>query len=373
VHGLGTPHAPAVQAATCLDGDTRVLMADGCLGRLADLRIGDRVYGTARGSRRRYTETEVTTHRATVGPAFRVRVEDGTELVGGADQRFLTYRGWKHVTGAQQGWQRRPHLTVGARLLGTGQFGASPKESVSYRRGYLCGLIRGDGHVGSYSCVRAGKAPWVKHGFRLALTDTDALERAREYLVHAGVMVTEFVFQRAGRGRRALMALGNQSRAGVDRIREVIRWPPDPSDAWCRGFLAGIFDAEGSCGPREALRIGNTDPAILKFIEACLSRFGFEAVREQTGRPNGMTYIRVRGGLREKLRFFHTTDPAITRKRNIEGLVLQSDTDLRVTSIEALGTALTLYSATTGSGDLIADGLVAAAAHTVPMDSGRGP
>lgn len=336
-------------------------MADGCRRRLAALRIGDRVYGTVPGTPRRYTATEVATHRATVGPAFRVVLADGTELAAGADQRFLTYRGWKHVTGAEQGPQRRPHLTVGARLLGTGQFGAPPEESISYRQGYLCGLIRGDGHVGSYSCVRAGKAPWVKHGFRLALTDTDALDRAREYLVDAGVVVKEFVFQRAVQGRRALMALGNQSRAGVDRIRELIRWPRDPSDGWCKGFLAGIFDAEGSCGPREALRIANTDPPILEFIEASLSRFGFDAVREHTARPNGMAYIRIRGGLREKLRFFHMTDPAITRKRNIQGLALQSDTDLRVTSIEALGTRLTLYDTTTNSGDLIADGVVIAA------------
>lgn len=339
-----------------------VLMADGRRRRLADLRLGDRIYGTSwRSERRRYALTDVIAHRTTVQEAYRVKLADGTEMIAGADQCFLTYRGWKHVAGSEQGPRRRPHLTVGAHVLGTGHFAASPPTSESYRHGYLCGLIRGDGHVGSYSCTPPGKAPWIKHNFRLALMDDEALERARGYLVGAGVVVKEFVFQKARPGRRALNALGNQSRAGVDRVRELISWPLNPTDAWRKGYLAGIFDAEGSCAAGEAFRIGNTDAAILKYVEACLQHFGFDTVRESTDRPNGMTYIRLRGGLREKLRFFHMTDPAIRRKRDVDGLALQADADLRVVSIESLGRTLRLYETSTATGDLIGDGVVSGA------------
>ncbi len=37
---------------------------------------------------------------------------DGTELVASVDHRFLTRRGWKHVIGAEQGPDQRPHLTL---------------------------------------------------------------------------------------------------------------------------------------------------------------------------------------------------------------------------------------------------------------------
>jgi len=30
----------------------------------------------------------------------------------------------------------------------------------------------------------------------------------------------------------------------VEEIRGVVAWPWSPSDQWCKGFLAGIFDAE---------------------------------------------------------------------------------------------------------------------------------
>ena len=74
--------------------------------------------------------------------------------------------------------------------------------------------------------------------------------------------------------------------------------------------------------------------------------------------PNGIVYIRLRGGLREALRFFHTVDPAITRKRSIEGVAIKSDAKLRVVAIEPLGLDLPMYDITTGSGDFIANGVV---------------
>jgi DNA repair photolyase len=71
-----------------------------------------------------------------------------------------------------------------------------------------------------------------------------------------------------------------------------------------------------------------------------------------------MHNVRVRGGLREHLRFFHLTDPAITRKRTITGTAVKCDADLRVTSIEALGIDLEMFDITTGTGDFIANGVI---------------
>src|SRR6266700_1929617 len=78
----------------CASGDTPILMADGRTKPLADLRAGDLVYGTVRaGTYRRYVPTPVVDHWSTVRPAYRVVLEDGTELVTSADHRFLTRRG----------------------------------------------------------------------------------------------------------------------------------------------------------------------------------------------------------------------------------------------------------------------------------------
>lgn len=83
----------------CLAGDTPILMADGTLRPLAEIRVGDAIYGTTRrGWYRRYVRTHVLAHWRVEKPAYRVTLEDGTSLITGADHRFLTERGWKFVT-----------------------------------------------------------------------------------------------------------------------------------------------------------------------------------------------------------------------------------------------------------------------------------
>jgi len=106
----------------CMAGETPILMADGRAKPLADLRQGDKIYGTERrGNYRRYVCTEVLAHWSTIKPAYRIALEDGTELVASGDHRFLTDRGWKYVTGTEHGAARRPHLTQVDRLMGEGQ------------------------------------------------------------------------------------------------------------------------------------------------------------------------------------------------------------------------------------------------------------
>src|SRR5206468_5019039 len=118
---------------------------------------------------RRYVTTEVLAHWRTLKPAYRVTLQDGTRLVASGDHRFLTERGWKYVTGAGSGAHRRPHLTTGNTLVGVGNLATEPKDSPDYRRGYLCGLILGDSHLGSHTYARRRRSDADVHRFRLAL------------------------------------------------------------------------------------------------------------------------------------------------------------------------------------------------------------
>jgi DNA repair photolyase len=361
----------------CATGDTPILMGDGRIRPLSDLQLGDSIYGTVREGRyRRFVKTHVLAHWSTVKSAYRVIVEDGTELVCSGDHRFLTGRGWKHVTGAEQGSLRRPHLTVNNELLGTGHFAAPPDGSQSFRRGYLCGMIRGDGHLKSYVVTRKSGAPDVLHQFRLALVDIEAVRRSREYLASFEIDTNEFLFQKAAGERRALYAIRANGRGKLIAIDDIVRWPSLPTVEWTKGFLAGIFDAEGSysCG---TLRICNTDAEIVERTASALRELGFSFRRETTTGRNGLTYLRLLGGVCEAIRFFHLVDPAITRKRSIEGQAIKNKAKLRVVAIEPLGIDLPMYDITTGTGDFIANGVVshncfARVTHTyMDMNAGR--
>ena len=356
----------------CLSGDTPILLADGTTMPLGDVRVGDKIYGTVRdGYYRHYAITEVLAHWSTVKPAYRITLEDSTQLVASGDHRFLTERGWKHVTGAEQGPEQRPFLTVNNKLMGVGAFAEPPKDSAAYRRGYLCGMIRGDANLRSYSGPQGDI-----FSFRLALVDTEALTRTRHYLGTFGILTSEFDFSAASETRRALRAIRTGSRGNVFAIQHLIEWPTDPCEDWFHGFLAGIFDAEGSYSTG-VWRVANTDPEIIRWTTRALDVLGFDHVLEPWNRANGLVVVRMRGGLREVMRFFHATDPAITRKRSIEGVALKSDAKLRVAAIEPLGIELPMYDITTGTGDFIANGVVshncfARNSHTyLDLDAGR--
>ena len=359
----------------CQEGATPILLADGRTRPLADICVGDAIYGTVkRGNYRRYAVTHVLAHWQTRKPGYRITLEDGTELIASGDHRFLADRGWKYVTGAEAGPRQRPFLTTDNELMGMGSLGPPGVENEEYRRGYLCGMIRGDGHVGSYSYQRPGRSRDDHHRFRLALADVDALGRSRRYLAGAGVRTNEFGFHRANERHRSIRAIRNYSRDGVERVRGLIEWPRNPSDDWYRGFLAGIFDAEGSCDG--ALRIANADVAMIDRTVEGLRRHGFSHVVEGPNRI-GVRNVRLRGGLGAQQRLFSRIDPAICRKRSIAGVAIKSPAKLGVVSIEPLGKEVEMFDISTGTEDFIADGVVshncfARRTHSyLDLDAGR--
>ena len=231
----------------CQSGETPILMADGRTKPLADVRAGDDIYGTYQeGYYRQYMTTKVAAHWSTVKPAYRVILEDGTQLICSGDHRFLTQRGWKHVTGAEQGPLQRPFLTVNNKLMGVGGFAEQPKETAGYRRGYLCGMIRGDGSIGHYTYRRPGSGTGTSHQFRLALIDQEGLDRTSAYLTRADISCGRYIFSQSSVTRRQMTAISTGRRDDVQTIERLIGWPGTPSADWRKGFLAGIFDAEGS-------------------------------------------------------------------------------------------------------------------------------
>ena len=291
----------------CLTPDTPILLADGRTRPIGEIEVGERVYGTRRvGASRRYVPTEVRDVWRTMKRAYRVRLADGTELIASGDHRLLSERGWKHVVDDPRAGTQRPHLTPTDVLHGTGGFAVPPKPDDDYRRGYLCGMRRGDANLATSLSPRTSTAA--------------------------------------------------------------------EGDNWWKGFLAGSFDASGSCS-HGLWRLTSGDPTSTRHVVAGMERFGFTTVTEPAA--NAGTVIRLLGGLRERLRFFHLMDPAISRDRDIAGVELDSDADLRVEAVEDLGIVTAMVDITTGTGDFIANGVVSHNCFARPsheyleLDAGR--
>jgi DNA repair photolyase len=344
----------------CMSGDTRVLMADGRTKALGDVQVGDRIYGTScAGVHRAFEATTVLDKWSSLERAYAVSLEDGNELIASDRHRFLTERGWKHVSGSRRGRLRRPHLTPGIKLLGPGGAAGAPNDDADYRRGYLCGLIRGDGYLYRYIRTRRDGRTYVEHRFNLALTDSEALARAQRYLEDFGVAVRAGIHRQAVGNYRKVEAIRTGAGVSFERIETLILWPASPSMSWRKGFLGGIFDAEGSWS-HSHLWISNGDPTILDWIVACLDRLGFDSslIDQRHTSTRGGAHVTVLGGMPEHMRFLLSTDPAITRKRSIESRRVWTTAQLQVRSIRPLGLVMRMYDITTGTGDFIANGVV---------------
>jgi len=345
----------------CLSPDTLILRADGRQVPLREIRVGDEIVGTERhGAYRRYVRTTVRAKWPSRKRAYRVTLADGTEITASGDHRFLTDRGWKHVHGATTGPEQRPHLTALNRLMGFG-IGGPPPDSASptphYRRGYLAGMIRGDGMIFHRSYRSADRIRDI-HMFRLALTETDraALDRSRDFLDRSGVPTRTRTFSAAEGARKQMIAIHTARVEDVAAIEHLITIPRTRSREWRAGFLAGIFDAEGSCS-RGVLRISNKDEELLSLTAESLEAVGIPCVIEPP-RPNGVRSVRVTGGLPMRQRFFDATRPALSRKQQLIGDAVKTAAALHVVSVDDLGHDIDMVDITTGTGDFVANGVI---------------
>ena len=364
----------------CTSPETLILMADGRQKPLWQVEVGDKIYGTeVRGTYRRYVITTVQAKWGTRKKAYRTTLDDGTELVTSGDHRFLSDRGWKHVIGSMHGPKQRPYLTGNNKLMGFGLNGLTalqqpPFFGGDYRMGYLSGMIRGDGTMFEKTYVK-GRQTMRMNAFRLALADDEALNRSRLYLEMAGVRTTTRLFSAGTATRRPMTGIFTSRRDHFTAIKNLIRSPVWPTEEWATGFLAGVFDAEGSHS-RGVLRISNKDPEMLADIRGSMDRLGISHVKEQPN-SNGVSNIRVTGGYPMRARFFGLTGPAITRKLDIQGMAVKSNAELGVKSIENLGVEIDMIDITTGTGDFIANGVIshncfARNTHTyLELDAGK--
>ncbi len=179
-------------------------------------------------------------------------LEDGTELVTSGDHRFLTNRGWKHVTGDGAGRRAAAAPDTGERAARHGRLrrAAARDRRLSPRLPVRHGPRRRDARL---AAVRRPTAAVDAPPLPPRARRRRGARRARRYLPTPASTTGEFAFQRPRRARRRGRRRSAPSGGPASSAsRELIAWPTVAGDDWRKGFLAGIFDAEGSLRRRRA-------------------------------------------------------------------------------------------------------------------------
>ena len=338
----------------CVSEDTPILMSDLTTKKIMNVQKGDKIIGVKRERKKQerwdFVETEVVdvwkTGRKT---AYTIKTENGIVVKCSADHRWLTTQRWKYTVGMVSGVNRRPFLTSNSFIHTIGQT-LLPKAEYTeeYMKGYLSGIIRGDGLLGEYKYTKRNRKD-EQYQFRLALSSTDkiALVRTKHFLADFGIDTFEFEFQEGITGIRT------SKKEHYIKIKKIIEFSDETE--FMRGFLAGIIDAE-CAGYSSFLRIFNTNDEIISFVEKCLNTFNFRYTfdKELCGKNKNCKSIRLLGGHNECFRLFQFVTPALFRK-----FKLKKAFRTKVISITSTLEDCEMYDITTKTGNFIANGLVA--------------
>lgn len=290
----------------CFAPNTPVLMADWTSKPIQDVRPGDLVmaYG-----KRSYTVARVSdTSRHDASERVTVQVGGSTITCTPDHEWYVQYsRNPKGGTTARaDDLAGRP-----ARWSKLGAWAPDEERRTDgWCRGYLMGAVLGDGHVRAVPrrSTHTGHPIKPRAVVRVQTVDREfaamCCEAARRVAGRTAV-VDRLAPTRSGRP-----TFGWSTTVG-ESLAFILDSPGDKDEA--RGFVAGMFDAEGSIGGRGTqLNISQLDPKPLRRIADILRGFGFGPTLASKGR--GMNALLV-NGLDNVDRFMDLFRPAITRKR----------------------------------------------------------
>ena len=290
-----------VDCGLCLSPDTRILYADMSWRRIGDACIGDELLAFdenavwRKSNRKLRTSTVEYVHWANK-PTRRL-ITDEQEIVTTTEHRWLTSRGWKETS----------RLIPSAPLRSFGVH-VGPQFSGEYKLGYLAGMTEGDG---TFRFDSDGRRWW-----RVALKDAEPIGRLVRYLNEFGISVNARPFVNSATSFSpgdVLTQVGFTQRAGCQLVKSALLAQLTPE--YSRGFLAGLFDAEG-CFSGRSLSISQHGTRLLDRAIKAASQIGLLFYYETHSHPHPeYRVIRLKGGLQAHLQFFQQTCPAIVRKR----------------------------------------------------------
>ena len=269
-----------LDCAWCFVPETLVLCPDWRWRAIGSIAAGDAVMARTLPADARHgvlSIAEVTHIARRVAPLVRVN----GELTCTPDHPFWVARN-RH---ARSGW-RPVERCAGLKVA----FVAAPpaKLGPQYERGWVAGMAVGDGCFWTLS-----KGPGRYRRFRLALNDTELLDRFRLFAAGRGFALRPGVHRHVGSADRASMpclwlTVDEQARRLEQEVLE------DVDDAeWAWGFLGGMLDAEGSLSAN-VLRVAQSSSANLQTVRrlsGVLDRLGLR----HTVAPNAV-YVSRAGG-----------------------------------------------------------------------------
>jgi len=289
----GTPalfirfHGCNLRCPYCFGEGTKILMEDFTQRNIEEAKIGDRLISVTRhrpkGEHLRFCVGTITQ----VISRFAETVKIGKTCVT-PSHKFLnpTHREyWQSVSSLNK--KRLYHLPFQEQTV---------FSSSEYKRGYLAGAFAGDG------CFTLFQKRWLRA--LLFAKDQEMIETAKKYIED------EFGFSpRIALHYTPMLTLRGIEETQSGRAKKILEGIKElDSQNYKTGFLAGFYDAEGTIGTKNEIRISNKEEGLIKRAERYARDLDFKT--QLRFEESGMFNLRILN----PAGFFCLTQPKILRK-----------------------------------------------------------
>ena len=286
--------------------------------------------------------TQVVETAVRQSPMVRFLTEDGIQFACSSDH--LLYQVTARTQDSSKihvGWRKARNLSIGRAVRCILPPEDLQVDAEAYERGWLCGMAEGDGCF--WSLRKRDKS---YRRFRLALSNFSLLEQFQQFAKRAGYRLYFAPHQHCGfKGYSVMEALWlTESQRAESFERWLKAYPQDQS--YCRGWLAGFFDAEGSY--TGTVRLAQKEGIFKQKAIDFAAKLGFRPTNESRG-------IRLGGTTPEILRFFSLCQPQSLNKWNFWDI--SSQARQHIVNVEHAD-AEEVISLKTASGTYVSEGIL---------------
>lgn len=265
----------------CFVAGTKILMADFSYKNIEDVKVGDMVMSfpehTAKNKQLTIQPTKVTHTFIRHDKVRKITTTDGESVICTDEHPFLSGR---------RTWMRAESLCEGVHKLtkfwGFEEYKDADIYSDEYMKGYIIAVYLGDGCMGHYkNGILLDE--YRNHSCRLAVKDTEIIERVCSYLDHFNINYDLRPFKISSKDNVVTNAIYFHGKENAEWLDNLIRdnFNKNINRNYLCGFLAGIIDTEGSVSKSAYVRIFNTNENILNQTETALNKLGIQYVYDK--------------------------------------------------------------------------------------------
>ena len=346
----------------CHSAGTLILMKDLLWKPIEEVNVGDKVIGfdlikKEEKTNAYYTISKVTHKGSRESNTVTITTKEGQTSCT-SDHKWMTYPlkyiETKDFKPNQRKWDCR------LKFVGESYFHIETDE---YKKGWLAGVFDGDGSIEVYEYPRKiWNGTRVCYRTTLSSTDKEIIDRVHSYIFDIfsedWKIVKNKIYKETHSQSYTIYKYSQDTYIKLKKLAYDFDMR-NMSYEFLRGYLGGVFDAEGSYSDNyHACFACKTDKRLRDRIKYALKKLDFKFTDRVGGNAR---IVNILGGQSEIIRFFSMTNPVLERKklklldRRHEGI--NEDTG-RIISIEHKSNSEKVYSIATTTHNYVADGFI---------------